>query len=139
VNTKVQVAPDLNTELTLDKVHDDKSLAAAVKEAKFMEEIVEIEIAPDTNENAQPMVVLNVNGINQPVWRGYPTPVRRKFVEVLARMKETRYSQRPTDFINPETSNAMIPRTGQAYPFQVLKDPNPKGYAWLRQILAEAG
>jgi hypothetical protein len=137
-NGGLKVAADQNTELTLDRVSQDKSLSAQARDAAFMEEIVEIEVHPSTNENDPSHVILNVNGINQPVFRGYPTKMRRKFVEVLARMKQTSYSQRPTDYINPERSNELIPRTGLAYPFQVLEDRNPKGIAWLRAILAEA-
>lgn len=133
----VRVAPEQNRDLTLDRPSTDKSLAEQARDAAFMEEIVEIEIHPSTNDNDPTHVILNVNGVNQPVFRGVPTHVRRKFVEVLARMKQTSYSQRPTDYINPERSNELIPRTGLAYPFQVLTDKNPKGIAWLRAILAE--
>jgi hypothetical protein len=139
VNTSVKVAPDENTSLTLDKVTMDKSLSQLARDAAFMEEILEIEIAPSSNENEPSHVILNVNGINCPVFRGYRTPVRRKFVEVLARMKQTSYSQRATDYINPERSNELIPRTSLAYHFTVLSDKNPKGAAWLRAILAEQG
>lgn len=138
MTSHVKVARDLNTELSLDAIGADKDLSALAQEAAFMEELVEIEIHPSTSENDPSHVILNVNGVNQPVFRGHPTKVRRKFVEVLARMKQTSYSQRPTDYINPERSNEMIPRTGLSYPFQVLSDPNRKGNAWLRQILAEA-
>jgi len=141
VNTQtknVSVAQDENTSLTLDKVAGDKDLAKLARDAAFMEEMVRIEIMSSTNENDPTHVILNVNGVNQPVFRGVPTDLRRKFVEVLARMKQTSYSQRATDYINPERSNELIPRTGLAYPFQVLEDRNPKGAAWLRAILAEA-
>jgi len=138
VKPQVQVTDDLNTELTLEKVTADKDLKALAASAAFMEEVVEIEIVSATSENEPPCVILNVNGTNQPVWRGLPTSVRRKYLEVLARMKETRFSQAPTNYINPEQSNALQPRTGQVYPFQVLSDKNTKGAALLRRILAEA-
>ena len=138
MNTPVKVTADANTGLTLDTIANDKDLKKVVAEAKFMEDVLVIEISPATTDNEVPCVILNVNGTNQPVWRGHATPVKRKFVEVLARMKETRYSQAPTNYINPEISNALQPRTGIAYPFQVLEDQHPNGRAWLRQILAEA-
>jgi hypothetical protein len=134
----VKVGSEQNSELTLDRVSQDKSLKDHIRDAAFMEDFVEVEVHPSTNENDPGHVILNVNGVNQPIFRGVPTKVRRKFIEVLARMKQTSYTQRPTDYINPERSNELIPRTGLAYPFQVLNDPHPKGNAWLRGILAEA-
>ncbi len=139
MNAKVVIGPELNRDLTIDTVHMDKPLAEIAADAAFMEEILVIEIAPGNSDNDVPCVILNVNGVNQPIWRGYPVPVRRKYVEVLARMKETRYSQDATNYIEPEKSNQLRPRTGQSYPFQVVQDKNPLGYAWLRQILAEQG
>jgi hypothetical protein len=138
VNTKVKIADDLNTELTIEKVTQDADLKQLARDAAFMEEEVVIEIVSATTENDPPCVVLNVNGVNQPVWRGVPSPIKRKYLEVLARMKETRYSQLATNYINPEVSNALQPRTGIVYPFQVISDKNPKGAPWLRRILAEA-
>lgn len=137
MNTALKVGDEQNRDLTLDRPSQDKSLAEEARQAAFMEELVELEIHPSTNENDPTHVILNVNGVNQPVFRGTPTRIKRKFVEVLARMKQTSYSQRATDYINPERSNEMIPRSGLAYPFQVLADRNPKGLPWLRAILAE--
>ena len=79
--------------------------------------------------------VLAVNGTNQPVFRDVPTTIKRKYVEVLARMKETKYRQvrNPIELDRSE----LVPRTGPIYPFEVIRDDNPKGRAWLRSIIAE--
>lgn len=136
----VRVTEDKTPGLTIEPVTANKDLAAIVRDEMFMEEVLVINIAPGQVESDNPCITLNVNGTNQPVWRGYDTPVRRKYVEVLARMKTTGYSQAPTDYINPERSNALQPRTGQVYPFDVLSDPSgAKGTGWLRHILAERG
>ncbi len=102
----------------------------------FMNEQVEVLIAATTDENAPPMVTLNVNGINQTFIRDVPIRVRRMFVEVLARCKESKYTQHrdPIELDRQE----MRQRTALAYPFTVLDDKNPKGGAWLRAVLAEA-
>lgn len=112
----------------------------ATKEAlaleKFMNEMVIITVAEDTDEEALPIISVMVNGTMQPIVRGYPTPVRRKYVEALARAKETKYKQQQMDASDP-SSLAMIPRTGLAYNFTVERDDNPNGRAWLRDILKQ--
>lgn len=102
-----------------------------------MNEIVEVLVHSSSDENAPDHFILNVNGVNQPVFRGNVTPMKRMFLEVLARMKETKYSQRTMDFSAPERSNQIIPRTAQVYPFEIVKDPNRNGSAWLHKILSE--
>lgn len=145
---------DQTTKLTLDQeggqasaeihVSSDQSIeiptqefSQAIQQEKFMNEYVVVEVAETTNENEPPVIVLNVNGINQPIQRGVPTKMRRMFVEVLARCKETKYSQKTLNPNEPDKIE-LVPRTGLAYPFQVLEDDNPKGRAWLRAVLTEA-
>lgn len=137
MNATVQVAPDLNTSLDIEAVKVDKDLMRKIELEKFMNDIVEVYVYPSTNESDVPHFILNVNGVNQPVFRGNVTPMKRCFLEVLARMKETRHSQGAMNYQNPEASNALIPRTGQVYPFEVRKDPSPVGGAWLARILQE--
>lgn len=114
-----------------------KEFNKAVEEEAFMNEIVTVEVSETTNENEPPSFVLSVNGITQPVFRGVPTQMRRMFVEVLARCKETKYNQRTRNPNEPDKIE-LVSRTALAYPFQVLEDPNPKGRAWLRAVLQEA-
>ncbi len=122
---------------SIETVSAHTDLTELVAFEKFMEQPMEIEIAAAQSDNEPPCVVLNVNGVNQPVWRGQPVAIRRKYVEVLARMKETRYHQQGMNHLNPEAGNALHARTALVYPFQVLHDPHPKGGEWLRAILAE--
>lgn len=121
----------------VDPISTEKGLAQLAAEESFLNEIVTVMIHPTTNENDAPHVIVNVNGINQPIIRGYPTEVRRKYVEVLARMKETKYSQPGRDMSNPEHGNQVIGRTALSYPFEVMEDKNPRGRAWLQHVLAE--
>lgn len=133
----VRIAPEQNADIQIETVRENKDLRQLVTDEKFMNELLVINISPGQTEGDPPCVVLNVNGINQPVWRGEDTPVKRKYVEVLARMKQTSFSQRPQDMTNPERSNELLPRTFLVYPFHVVKDPNPKGPPWLQAIKAE--
>lgn len=135
---QVRVAAETNREHTeIEPVSANADLKKMAREAAFMEEFVTIYVHPQAGDNAQTHVVLNVNGVNQPVFFGHNTTIRRKYVEVLARMKETGYSQRAANFMNPEISNELIPRSALVYTFQVIEDKNPKGGAWLAHILSE--
>src|SRR5512147_2256507 len=89
------------------ELHDDQTVVDTVSgnvdfgklaaDEAFMNEHVTIMIHPTTDENQPNHVILNVNGVNQPVVRGVQTVVKRKYLEVLARMKETKYSQPQRD------------------------------------------
>jgi hypothetical protein len=106
---------------------------------KFMQDVLLVRIATTTDRNAPPFATLTVNDVNGRVQipRGRPLPVRRYHVEVLARMRETNYTQPDQNLSNPEISNQLIPQHSWAYPFEVLRDPHPHGRAWLETILAE--
>lgn len=136
---RVNVAPDAGlSEIEPVRANKDLDLKSLAALTAFMEEPVTIEIAAPANESAPNHVVLNVNGVNQPVFFGHPVTIRRKYVEVLARMKQTSFSQRATNYINPEESNQLLPRTALVHPFQLIEDKNPKGRAWLQHIMSEA-
>lgn len=133
--SQVEVFHDQEVEpvLNLEMGNADKTIS----EEAFMNEMVEIEIAETTDENQPPHVLLNVNGTSMPIMRGQPVRVKRKYVEVLARCKETKYKQPTRDMGNPEAGNQLIGATALTYPFQVLSD-TPKGNAWLRAVRMEA-
>jgi hypothetical protein len=120
----------------VEAVVGNTDLKKMLKDEKFMEETVMVMIHPTTSENEPPYAHLNVNGMNQIVPRGQNVPVKRKFVEVLARMKETRYNQTTPNPSEPDKT-MMVARHGLAYPFVIVEDKNPKGRAWLEHILAE--
>ena len=112
---------------------DFKQLAA---EESFMNEPVTILVHTTTDENQPPHVVVNCNGVNQPIMRGVPTEVKRKYVEILARMKETKYTQVTPNPNTPDVSE-MQARTALSYPFDLIEDKNKKGKGWLQNVLAE--
>lgn len=81
---------------------DFRELAAS---EAFMNELVEVLVHSTTDENQPPHIVLNCNGVNQPILRGSPILIKRKYLEILARMKETRYTQ-----VTPNRRRRMCPR-----------------------------
>jgi hypothetical protein len=105
----------------------------AVELEAFMNEKVTINIAEDNDDDALPWVVPSVNGVNQPIFRGVDTVVKRKFVEVLARAINTTYKQGLKDSADPG-SIINIPKHALAYPFTLVEDRNPNGRSWLKRI-----
>ena len=129
----VEITDDTPTIEPVSKNADFKKLAA---EEAFMNEQVTILVHSTTDENQAPHVIVNCNGINQPIMRGVPTQVKRKYVEILARMKETKYTQVTPNPSTPDVSE-MRPRTALSYPFDLIEDKNSIGKAWLTNVLAE--
>ena len=103
----------------------------------FMDEIVEVEVHTSTDESEPQFVQLWNDGRSQVIPRGIPTPVKRKYVEVLARLKANKF--RNEEFRDPAGNESVRwPKTtGLRYPFNVVTDPNPRGRSWLRGVLAE--
>lgn len=115
---------------------DSNMTEEEMKYAMFMEEKLLIIVHESPNEEELNVVTPMVNGMSQPIVRGWPTIVKRKYVEVLARAKETKYTQVQTDANRPD-SLEMVPRTVLAWPFSVERDDNPNGRAWLREIIKQ--
>ena len=72
-------------------------LGKIAAEEAFMAEEVTVVIMPTTDPNAPPYATINVNGEMKVIQRNVPTRVKRKHLEVLARMKETRWLQNVPD------------------------------------------
>lgn len=112
----------------------DNSYAA---DLAFLEEPVEVMVHESTDQNAEPIVHVAVNGINQFFPRGEVVTCKRKFLGVLASAKTTAITVK-----NVHTDNDVINRinkhTALRYPFSVVRDSNPKGAAWLKSILNAA-
>lgn len=118
----------------------ESDLARVAAEEAFMHEKVKILIHATVDPYAPPYFRGGVGQHQETVFREVPTYVYRKTLEVLARMKETRVSQDLTPSPTGEiTAGHLRGHTGLAYPFVVLEDKNPKGSAWLANILAERG
>ena len=129
----IEILDDSPTVDPVSQVVDFRELASS---EVFMNELVTVLVHSSTDENQSPHVILNCKGTNQPVVRGQPTMIRRKYLEILARMKETKYNQRTPNPAAPDQIE-MVARHGLAYPFELVDDKNPRGRAWLQNVLAE--
>jgi hypothetical protein len=128
-----------DNQAAVDPIGLDADFAQLAADEKFLHEIVKIRIATTTDPNAPPFATVTVNDINNRVRipRGVVVPVKRCQVEILARMRETRYQQPPRNPMDPESGNMLIPQHAQVYPFEVVEDKNPLGRAWYERLMAE--
>jgi hypothetical protein len=128
----------------LSEIHDHRmvegvegeNLTEAVALEAFMNERVLIHVYTDGTSGSLEVITPTVNGVNQPIIRGRDQYVKRKYVEVLARSKVVTYRQEVADQSRPENIQ-MTPLSNMTAPFVVREDKNPKGRAWLENILAQ--
>jgi hypothetical protein len=133
----VQGMEIIDDEPVIETVAESRDFSKLASDEAFMNELVTVMVHSTTDENQPNHVVVNCNGMNQPLIRGVPTTVKRKYVEILARMKETKYTQITRNASAPEQID-MIARHGLSFPFDLVEDKNPRGRAWLQNVLAEA-
>lgn len=124
------VVPDISAEII-----DSPVTIEGVELEAFMNEPVMVTVLSGGKDNEAPYVQVAVNGIIQMFRRDVPIVVKRKYVERLARAKETGYDQTVDDRLG-ERMNLLQTRNSLRYPFQVNRDDNPRGAAWLRGVLA---
>ena len=98
----------------------------------FMHEEVLIIVSPAKENGSLEVITPNVNGINQPIVRGQQIPVKRKYIEALARAHTIGYEQRVQNPSMPENIQ-MLAKAVPDYPFEVIED-TPKGKAWLKGV-----
>lgn len=120
---------------TSAEIIDNPVSMADVDMEAFMHEPVMVTVISSGKDNETEFVQVSVNGVNQVFKRDTPIVVKRKYVERLARAKETGYSQ-TVDSALGENMNKLTQHHSMRYPFAVNRDDNPRGAAWLRAILA---
>lgn len=133
VQTKI-----ITDEPTIDSIATT-DLGPIAREEAFMHEKVTIMIMATTDANAPPYADVSVNGQKAVIRRNQKTVILRKHLEVLARMRETRWVQEsPEGYTGAVGMESLRGHSANVYPFSVLKDDNPLGAAWLEHILSEA-
>lgn len=114
-------------------VRDEKWLA----EMAFMNEMVTVRIHPSNDKNANPLPDVYVNGRVQRFVRGAEQQVRRCYVEVLARSKQTTFDNVKVKDPEGEDKYVYPSHTAEIFPFTVIND-SAKGEQWLKKVLAQA-
>lgn len=105
---------------------------AEVTAAAFMEQPVEVLVHPK-QDTPIPGIVLNVNGEDCAIPFGRPVVIKRKFIQQLLDMRETRFTQPVRNHFQVEAGNQLIPKTSLLYPFAVSRDPHRGGMEWLQR------
>lgn len=105
------------------------------QELIFNEELVEVMVHESTDDNAENPIFTSCNGVTQYFYRGIPQMVKRKFVAILASVKE--HNVTTPEYTAQDGSRATgIRRTSSLkYPFSIISDSNPRGAAWLKALL----
>lgn len=112
-----------------------KAKAAALA---FNEELVTVQILDTDNPNAEQVVNLGINGVNQFIFRGHEQTIKRKFLEQLSRAKTENISTPEYTDAQGNRATKIVKSQGLKYPFRVVKDDNPLGARWLEGILKQA-
>lgn len=100
----------------------------------FMHEMVEIYVHKGRGTSDNDVILPNVNGTNQPIVRGQWVPIKRKYVEALARSHVIGYEQKVQDGARPEAIQ-MAERKVPSYPFDI-RDDSRRGKKWIEAIYA---
>lgn len=132
------------TIVPIDKPIENDYLAAL----KFAEDPVTILITQGSEEFAPWSVPLWVNGKGAEVlmrgsWVelgylpvGHEVVTRRKYVEVLARMRPDSIKTEVIERVNEDPLNRINRSTRLQNQFSVIEDKNPRGREWLKQLMA---
>jgi hypothetical protein len=123
----------------IEKVSDQPFDSEKMQMLKFMDESITIRIATSTDRNAEQCFELNINNRAEFFRRGETKTVKRHYVDLLMRLKETVYGQELV--INKEGIKSYVypASTGLKYDFAIIRDDNPLGKSWERAVLAERG
>ncbi len=100
---------------------------------KFMNEPVEILVHKSQLKGSLEVITPNVNGLNQPIVRGFRTVVKRKYVEALIMGHTIEYEQQ-IDQHSPDKFK-MVEKKSPSYPFDVTSDTQ-RGLDWKRRMEA---
>lgn len=126
---------------SLDKLTDTEFYPEAIALTEFMNQYVTIRVDPPRDQNDYSIFPVSVNTRFQPIIKGADQRVRRKYVEVLFRCRNTDYYQPKSDkgfLVNVDTINQLVPTNKLVCPFMIIEDKDPRGKAWSDHLRNEA-
>lgn len=115
----------------------DREFKEKAEYEKFMQDLLEIELAETSDARAYELVPVGVNGEQAWLPRGRRLSVPRYLVEVLLRSQETTFK---TEYVkDPSATEGAVQRKRNSQNVAVLihKDPSPKGRAWTERVMRE--
>lgn len=112
------------------------------EELAFMQEMVTIVLYKKREKFAPPVYDFHVNSKGIRVWCDVPTRIPRHFLEVIARSQPydvtTEVNKNEDKGDQAVVQNFAHRHQSAAYPFTVVEDKNPRGAAWLMQVMRES-
>lgn len=124
------------TDLELEVVGSIK-FAEFADHLKFNEEWLIITVHESTEIGVEDPLPLSINGSTVLIPRGKPTLVRRKYVELLMRMKPQNVTTR-IDRSDPDNiKNIIEKRSALRHPFSIIRDDNPRSAEWIKRVMQE--
>lgn len=119
----------------IEVVQPERFTDAQAEALAFNEEMVTVCVQTTDDKFAPQWVEVANDGRKQLFWRGVNTTCARKFVEVLARAKPVGYKN--VEYIDAEGNRSVKwpGRASLAFNFHVVRDDNPKGAAWLANLI----
>lgn len=135
-DTRERTAPlaELGKSDTDVEVITNGGITDVAERAAFMEEQVEVFVHKGRSKEDLDVITPSVNGKNQPIVRGHWQPIKRKYIEALARAHTIQYEQKVADPSRPEAFT-MVEKKIPDYPFDV-RDDSRRGKKWLESIYA---
>lgn len=103
----------------------------------FMEEMVTVVVHESTDPGSDPLPMVSNGGDKNRQYfvRGLEQTVKRRYVEVLARSRVTKFVQEKYTDVQGNESYRYNPRSVPQFPFSVLQD-TPRGKAYWKAIEA---
>ncbi len=124
--------PDLDIEPVDAPTFSDRAAMEA-----FMREFVVVRIHASAVPGDENPVPLSVNGRQIFVWREEDTAVRRMYAEQLMRAKPVQIRTEQQRTPAGDIRNLVHKTASLRYPFQIVRDDNPRGRAWASKIMSE--
>ncbi len=117
---------------------DTPTWTEKAKNLAFNEELVEVVITDENNPYAEQVIELGVDGVKQFMIRGKPQWIKRKFLAVLIGANPGTLST--PEIIDPSghRTTKIVVMHGSKYPYRILQDKNPDGFAWAQRLAMEA-
>lgn len=100
------------------------------------DQVVEIMVHETTDKNANQLPDIYVNGVGQRFIRGQTQAVKWKFVELLARCRETTYTQQKYRDDDGNEGYRNVPHTALKYPFSLV-NAAPRFHDRLKAVMGE--
>jgi len=122
----------------IEVVHPSK-LASKAAEAKFMEEIVIVEIEADDDPNAPQFVYTGHQGISQYIERGKPQSIKRKYLYSALMGKRIRLACAFGRDGQGNEFNRLTPSGQTTHRVHLIRDDSPRGgMKWFQSVIAAA-